>query len=230
MNETGTRAGAIIVAAGSSTRMMGDDKIFAPLGQESLLAKVVNVFQNCTSIDEIVIVLATNNLERGRRLVHEYNWTKVTAVCAGGVRRQDSVRQGLGNLHNCDWVVIHDGARPCISADIIERGLTTAQRSGAAIAAVPVKDTIKIVSPLHVIEQTPLRERMWLAQTPQVFRYDLIVEAYNQIDADVTDDASLVERLGYSVDVYMGSYQNIKVTTPEDLAIAEIFVSNREKA
>lgn len=227
MKEVSGRVGAIIVAAGTSSRMGGIDKVFAQLGQEPLLARVVTVFQDCQLVDEVVIVLARKSLERGRRLVRERRWQKVVAVCPGGPRRQDSVREGLRRLVGCDWIVIHDGARPCVNTDLIERGLISAQESGAAIAGVPVKDTIKIVSRHGFVQQTPARQCLWAAQTPQVFRYDLIEEAYRQVDAEVTDDAALVEKLGHKVEVYMGSYQNIKVTTPEDLAVAEVFLQKQ---
>lgn len=230
MKEVGDKVGAIIVAAGTSSRMGGIDKVFAQLGEEPLLARIVNVFQNCPSVDQIVIVLARKSLAQGRKLVKEHSWPKVVAVCPGGLRRQDSVREGLRRLADCDWVVIHDGARPCVDADLVERGLIAARESGAAIAAVPVKDTIKIVSRRRFVQQTPARQSLWAAQTPQVFRYNLIAEAYRQVDSEVTDDAALLEQLGHKVEVYMGSYQNIKVTTPDDLAIAKVFLANAEKA
>lgn len=230
MKEVGDKVGAIIVAAGTSSRMGGIDKVFAQLGEEPLLARIVNVFQNCPSVDQIVIVLARKSLAQGRKLVKEHSWPKVVAVCPGGSRRQDSVREGLRRLADCDWVVIHDGARPCVDADLVERGLIAARESGAAIAAVPVKDTIKIVSRRRFVQQTPARQSLWAAQTPQVFRYNLIAEAYRQVDSEVTDDAALLEQLGHKVEVYMGSYQNIKVTTPDDLAIAKVFLANAEKA
>lgn len=224
------RVCAIVVAAGSSSRMEGVDKVFAELDGKPLLAGVVDVFQKSSSIDDVVIVLAKKNLEQGRVLVKERGWSKVVAVCSGGVKRQDSVRAGLKRVTSCEWVLIHDGARPCINTDIIDRGLIAAQENGSAIAAVPVKDTVKVVSRRGFIQQTPARQSLWMAQTPQVFRYDLISEAYSQANQNATDDAALVEQLGHKVEVYMGSYQNIKVTTPEDLAIAEIFLSNSKKA
>jgi len=229
VSKSSDKVGAVIVAAGTSSRMGSLDKVFAQLDGEPLLAKIVTVFQDCPSIDEIVIVLARKNLGRGRKLAKEHDWPKVVAVCPGGLRRQDSVRKGLGRLTSCNWVVIHDGARPCVDADLIERGLIAARESGAAIAGVPVKDTIKIVSRRRFVQQTPARQSLWAAQTPQIFRYDLIAEAYRQPDTEVTDDASLVEQMGYKVEVYMGSYQNIKVTTPEDLAIAKFFLKNNGK-
>jgi 2-C-methyl-D-erythritol 4-phosphate cytidylyltransferase len=139
------------------------------------------------------------------------------------------VAQGLKGLVDCHWVVIHDGARPCLSVDLIERGLAEVAETGAAVAAVPVKDTIKIVGPTGVVQETPSRDKLWAAQTPQLFRFDIIDRAYRQAGDEVTDDAALVERLGYRVKVYMGSYRNIKVTTPEDLALAETLLRKRER-
>ena len=227
MKEVSGKVGVIIVAAGTSSRMGGIDKVFATLVGEPILSKVITVFNDCTSVDEIVIVLAKKSLEQGRKLIKDHHWRKVIAVCPGGPRRQDSVKEGLRRLTDCEWVVIHDGARPCICADLIERGLIAARESGAAIAGVPVKDTIKIVSRRGFVQQTPTRQSLWAAQTPQVFRYDLIAEAYRQADDEVTDDAALVEKLGHRVEVYMGSYHNIKVTTPEDLAVAEVFLQKK---
>lgn len=204
--------------------MGGIDKVFARINGVPLLARTVDAFEKCPLIDDVVVVLARRSLAQGRKLAAEYGWRKVVAVCPGGQRRQDSVKEGLSRLVDCQWVVIHDGARPCLDAALIERGLVAARESGAAIAGVPVRDTIKIVSRRRLVQQTPARQCLWAAQTPQVFRYDLITQAYSESSADVTDDASLVEQLGYKVEIFMGSYQNIKVTTPEDLAIVDIFL------
>jgi 2-C-methyl-D-erythritol 4-phosphate cytidylyltransferase len=209
--------------------MGGIDKVFARLNGAPLLARTVDAFEKCPLIDDVVVVLARKSLAQGKKLAREYGWRKVVAVCPGGPRRQDSVKEGLSRLVDCQWVVIHDGARPCVDAPLIERGLAAARGSGAAIAGVPVRDTIKIVSRRRLVQQTPARQCLWAAQTPQVFRYDIITRAYGESSADVTDDASLVEQLGHKVEIFMGSYQNIKVTTPEDLAIADIFLrSNGE--
>ena len=214
--------GAVIAAAGSSQRMDGADKVFALLGGEPILVRVVDVFQRCNPIDQIVVVLSKQNLERGKQLVIEQGWSKVIDVCAGGRRRQDSVAAGLGRLSNCDWVVIHDGARPLVTVDLINRGLEAAKETGAAVAAVPVTDTIKLAGDDRIVHQTLPRQNLWAVQTPQVFGIKIITEAYSRANGDVTDDASLVEQLGYRVKIYMGSYDNIKITTPDDLALAEV--------
>jgi len=216
------KVGAVIVAAGESQRMGGVDKMWALLGGKPVLARVADTFQNCSLIDQIVIVLNEQNLKRGKQLVAEQGWSKITDVCPGGKRRQDSVVAGLSRLRNCNWVVIHDGARPLVTEELIHQGLSQAKETGAAVAAVPVTDTIKVAGDDRIVRQTPPRQNLWAVQTPQVFLPDIITEAYQQAKGEVTDDASLVEQSGYRVKLYMGSYDNIKITTPDDLALAEV--------
>jgi 2-C-methyl-D-erythritol 4-phosphate cytidylyltransferase len=212
----------VITAAGLSQRMGGVDKMFALLGGKPVLARVIDVFQTCNAIDQIVVVLNEQNLKRGKELVAEQGWTKVTDVCPGGERRQDSVVAGLNRIDSCTWVVIQDGARPLVTQNLIKSGLEAAAETGAAIAAVPVTDTIKVAGDDLIVQGTPPRHNLWSVQTPQVFRFDIITEAYRQLKYEVTDDARAVELLGYRVKLYMGSYDNIKITTPDDLALAEI--------
>jgi len=216
------KVGAVIVAAGSSQRMGNVDKMFARLGGKPVLAKVLDVFQSCDLIDRIVVVVNIQSLEKCRRLVAEQAWSRVADICPGGERRQDSVAVGLSRLRDCHWVVIHDGARPLVTEDLIRRGLAEAEETGAAVAAVPVTDTIKVAGDDRIVQDTPLRDDLWAVQTPQVFRFDIITEAYRRAKAEVTDDASLVEQSGYRVKLYMGAYDNIKVTVPADLAVAEV--------
>ena len=223
------KVGAIITAAGESKRMGGVDKVMALLGGKPVLARVIDTFQGCKQINQIVIVLNEQNLERGRQLVNQYGWSKVTHVCPGGKRRQDSVAAGLSHLQDCDWVVIHDGARPMLTEDLIHQGLEEAKKTGIAIAAVPVTDTIKIAGDDMLVRETPTRKHLWAVQTPQVFRSDIIVEAYHQVENEVTDDASLVEQSGYRVKLYMGAYDNIKITTTDNLALAEVLWRKHEK-
>ena len=190
------KIGAVIVAAGDSKRMRKVDKIFAPIVGKPLLAHTVDTFQNCTPIDQIVILLNEKNLERGRTLAKEREWSKVTRICPGGQHRQDSVAIGLSSLKDCRWVVIHDGARPCVTTNLIESVIGEALETGAAIAAVPVKDTIKVVKASHTVQKTPERDNLWVVQTPQVFRFDIIAKAHEQAWGKATDDATLVEQLG----------------------------------
>ena len=216
--------GAVIVAAGRSTRMGGVDKTFAPILGVPLVAHSLDRFESSPRIDQVVLVLAEDSLDRGRKLVQERGYRKVAHVCAGGQRRQDSVRNGLELLSPCDWVMVHDGARPCFDDDLLQRGLDTAAECGSAVAGVPVKDTIKLVSPDRMVNETPDRSSLWAAQTPQVFRYSLLLEAHRTCTEDVPDDAAMVESLGHPVKMFLGAFQNIKVTTAEDLAIAEVFL------
>ncbi len=212
----------MIAAAGSSQRMGGSDKLFAPLGEKPVLARVIDTFQTCSSIDQIIIVLSQPNLKAGEQLDAGQKWSKVTDICQGGERRQDSVIAGLSRLKDCGWVVIQDGARPFVTTELIINGLETAQETGAAIAAVPVTDTIKIAGENQIVQGTPPRNNLWAVQTPQVFRFDIITEAYRQLKHDVTDDSKAVEQLGCKVKLYMGAYNNIKITNPDDLALAKV--------
>ena len=220
------KVGAIVVAAGRSERMGGVEKIFATIDNKPLIAYSVDTFQRSPIIHSIVLVLTKDKVDIGLDLVKKYNWTKVSAVCAGGTRRQDSVSEGLKRLGKADWVMIHDGARPCVTPDIIERGLEAACECGAAIPAMPAADTIKVVSPDSYVKDTPPRDKLWSVQTPQVFRFDIISDAHLKTKGNVTDDASMVESLGHKVKVFKGSYTNIKVTTPEDLIIAEAIINH----
>ena len=215
------KVGVIIAAAGESRRMGGKDKVFALLGGKPVLSRVIDTFQKCDSIDDIVVVVNRDNIEACQKLVGEEGWSKVTEVCPGGKRRQDSVAAGLSHLKDCKWVVIHDGARPLVTVDLIERGLEAAGETGAAVAAVPVTDTIKVAGDNRIVRETPPRQNLWAVQTPQVFRINIITEAYQRANGEATDDATLAEHLGYKVKLYTGSYDNIKVTTPDDLILAE---------
>ena len=220
------KTGVVIVGAGSSQRM-GRNKVFISLAGKPLLAWSVDFCQTCKLVDQIAIVLNETKLDLGRKLAAERGWSKVLEICAGGRRRQDSVRQGLNELEDCDWVVIHDSARPFLTTDLIRDGLEAAQVTGAAVAAVPIKDTVKLGGSDMMVSKTLNRQELWAVQTPQVFRFDIIAEAHEQIKEDVTDDASMVEHLGRKVKLYMGSYNNIKITTPEDLALAELIAGKR---
>ena len=215
------------MAAGRGERMGGMDKMFALLGGKPVLARVIDTFEKCNSVDQIVVVVSNDNLDRCQQLTTEQGWSKVTEVCPGGERRQDSVAAGLKQLNQCHWVIIHDGARPLVTVELIEGGVKAARETGAAIAAVPVTDTIKLAEDNMIVLGTPPRHSLWAVQTPQVFRFDIINKAYQPAKAEVTDDATLVERLGYKVKLYMGAYDNIKITTPDDLFLAEVLWQKR---
>ena len=225
MNSAFGKMSVVIVAAGTSQRMSGVNKLFAPLKGKLLLAWSVDTCQKSNLVQQIVLVLNDKDLARGQKLKGGRGWSKVT-LCPGGIRRQDSVRQGLKQIRNCDLVMIHDGARPFLTLNLIEDGLKIAGEIGAAVAAVPVKDTIKLATNEKLIVETLQRNRLWAAQTPQIFNFDIITRAYNNLAVEVTDDAAAVERLGYRVQLYMGDYRNIKVTTAEDLALARVIAKN----
>lgn len=225
---------AVIVAAGRSTRMAGLDKQFALAGGRPLLAYTAAAFENSPLISEFVIVLSPENLERGRELAQAEGWTKLKTLVEGGARRQDSVWHGLQALaaDAPAWVMIHDGARPFVTEKILADGLEAARETGACVAAVPVKDTIKRVNPdNNLVDETPPRELLWAIQTPQIFRYGLICQAHQQAQAsgaDVTDDAMMAELAGFPVKVYRAAYTNIKVTTPDDLDQARSILAGQQ--
>ena len=221
------RAGAIIVAAGRSRRMDGADKIFTRVLDLPLIAYSVKVFNDCSQVDKIVLVIAGDSMEEAQPLVREHGWDKVREVCTGGKRRQDSVRHGLARIQDCEWAIVHDGARPCVDSAMIEKGLLEARETGASVAAVPVRDTVKTASPSQMVSGTISRDGLWAVQTPQVFKTSLLFRAHEEVADDVTDDASMVERIGGDIKIFMGAYQNIKVTTSEDIAIAEAILRAR---
>lgn len=212
--------GAVIVGAGGSTRMGGVDKIFASLNGRPLVCYALAAAERCAAVDRVALVVAENRVAAARALVAAEGFAKVAAVCAGGARRQDSVLAGLTALTDVDFVLIHDAARPLLTPALIAAGLAAAWPTGAAIAAVPVVDTLKEVDTEGAVLRTVPRERLWAVQTPQVFAADLLREAHRRGPADVTDDAMLVEAIGGVVRIFPGSPRNLKVTTPDDLLLA----------
>lgn len=225
--DTDGDVGVVIVAAGASTRMGGVDKIMSPVKGRALISYALAAFNDIDRVSSIVLVVSADRLDECRRLVDEQGFHKVD-VCEGGARRQDSVRLGLDRLGVTEWTMVHDGARPLVDAAMIDAGLDAVRETGAAMAAVPLKDTIKAVGPDGMVLRTVDREGLWAAQTPQVFRTDLLVEAHSQVTGDVTDDASMVERMGGYVKLFMGSNDNLKVTAPEDLRLVEALLRARE--
>ena len=217
--------GAVIVAAGSASRMGGIDKVMAPLKGEPMIVRTVRTFQESDVIRQIVIVTRPDLIVPISDLCHDFD--KVRLVVAGGNSRQESVERGIQALSNdMKLVAVHDGARPLISWQIIDRTVRAANSYGAAAPAIPVKDTIKVVTG-GIIASTPDRSTLQAVQTPQVFDLDLLKGALKKAKEDeavVTDDCSAVERLGMSVKIVEGDERNIKVTTPLDLKIAELFL------
>lgn len=225
---------AVIVAAGQGSRMGTKvNKQYLNLLDKPVLAHTLEVFEKHSLIDGIIVVTRQDEISLClNEVILHYQLKKVINVTAGGKERQDSVYQGLKALSSqCELVVVHDGARPLITPEIISKVLATAQQEEAAIVAVPVKDTIK-KAVNGFVSETILREQLWAAQTPQVFTKEVIFQAYlNAYEKGVygTDDASLVELLGKKVQIVPGIYENIKITTPEDLDIGEAILRRRRK-
>ena len=219
---------AIIVAAGEGKRMGGPiSKTFLPIAGRPLVLHTLDRFFSTRSVEKVVVVVAEKDIRRGQELIQsDPNLRhRPWLLQAGGASRQESVRHGLEKLGlDCEIVAIHDGARPFISAALIDRCVDEASRSGAAVIGVPVRDTIKVVSADHWVKATPARDTLWEIQTPQAFRKELIVEAHNwgRLQAiEATDDAMLVEQMGQPVFLLEGERTNIKITIPEDVLLAE---------
>lgn len=221
--------GAVIVAAGNASRMGGIDKVMAELKGEPMIARTVRTFQNCDCISEIVIVTRQDLILPITALTRDM--PKVKAVVCGGSSRQESVNLGLNALSkDVQMAAIHDGARPLISMEVIDRTVRAAHTHSAAAPAIPVKDTIKVVEG-RVVVNTPDRATLFAVQTPQVFDFDLLRGALKHAEesgAQVTDDCSAVELLGMKVKIVEGDERNLKVTTPMDLKIAEMLLEGMQ--
>ncbi len=221
------RVGVAVLAAGSSRRMGGTDKLFAPLAGKPLLAHCLEAFEASPRVDTIAIAAAPRSMERVRHLVGERRFTRVSRIVEGGARRQDSVANALDALEGVGIVLIHDGARPFVDESLISNAVDAALEWGAAAAAIPAQDTIKVAAPDMTVASTPPRDTLWAAQTPQAFGADLIRRAHNEITHEATDDAAMVEALGCPVRLFLGARYNIKVTAPEDLIMAEAIARAR---
>lgn len=223
---------AIIVAAGSSSRMEEiANKQYARILGKPVLAYTIDAFENCDLISEIIIVVKEEDIIYcSDIIVRDYGFTKVKKIVAGGKERQHSVSNGLKELSpNTDIVLIHDGARPLVCVDDIENSVHECIEHKAVAVGVRTKDTIKIVDENGFVAGTPERSSLWIIQTPQVFKYKIINDAYKSAIEDNyigTDDASLVERIGCKVKVIEGTYQNIKITTDEDFYIVQAILDN----
>lgn len=216
----------IIVSAGKGSRMKVDiNKQFLKIGDKEVVAHTIDKFYNNKYIGEIIVVVREDEKEFfEKNIITKYGYKNIK-IAFGGKERQDSVYNGLKEIgKDCKIVLIHDGARPFVTNEIIEKSIKYAKEYKAAIVGVPVKDTIKIINKNNDVCETPNRNTLCSIQTPQVFEYSLIMEAYEKSKKEQyygTDDSMLMEYLGYNVKVVEGSYNNIKITTPEDLKIAE---------
>lgn len=221
----------VVPAAGQGKRMnAGMNKTFLTILGTPMLVRTMQKLSASDKVDEIIVVVGADEVAGTRKLLEHVPDIKPFAVVAGGKERQDSVANGLKAVSfEADIVLVHDAARPMVSVETIEQVIETAKKNGAAIAAVPAKNTIKVVDASGIVKRTPERASLWEIQTPQGFRKDILEAAYQKAYADGflgTDDASLVERSGQLVEVVMSDYRNIKVTTPEDLLIAEAFLGS----
>ena len=217
-------AAAIILAAGESRRMDGVDKLFAPVGGIPVLLRALRAFARSGAVDSIIIAAARGSAGRVRELASEIRARKPAPIyiVEGGARRQDSVAAALAEIGDAaNIVLVHDGARPFIGERLIADAVRAAAEFGASVPAVPVKDTIKLAAPDMTVADTPPRNRLWAAQTPQAFRADILRDAHRRVSESATDDAAMVEALGYPVKLFMGDPRNIKITAPEDLPIAD---------
>ena len=223
---------AVIPAAGSGKRMH-TKKQFLEISGTPVLAITVSVFEECQSIDEIIVAATREDLERTREILKDFK--KVKSVVEGGDERQDSVYNCISTISkesDDDLVVIHDAARPLVTKEMITSAVIEAKVSKAVVVGVPSKDTVKTVSEDNKIMETLDRKSIWLVQTPQVFSMQLIKQAYERaqkLNYRATDDSKLVERLGNTVKIIMGSYENIKITTNEDIVMAEAILGRRVK-
>lgn len=219
----------IIPAAGQGRRMnAGVNKVLVDLLGKPVLLHTLTTFSRCAAVDHLIVVVAEEEVAFVKNLLRAVPGLKPCQVVAGSTERQYSIANGLEALdRSAEIVLVHDAARPLTSEAVITGVIEEAQRSGAAIAAVPAKETIKIVDEARVVTATPLRQTLWTVQTPQGFKRHILLEAYEKAAADHflgTDDAGLVERIGVQVKVVQSDYQNLKITTPEDMIIAEAFM------
>ncbi len=228
-DEVGTLS-VILLAAGQSTRMGGQDKTVLQLAGRPIIAYSLQVFEQCDLVAQIVIVTHSSRVDEMRELVAGSALTKRVSVVAGGDRRQDSVKQGIEELERLGeqtpFIAVHDAARPFLDAEMLLKGVETARHIGAAIPVVPLKDTVKRVEH-SLVSETPNRSVLFAVQTPQVFRTEILRAVHESVEGEVTDDASMVEIAGGLVATFEGSYDNIKLTTPSDIAVAEAIAQSR---
>lgn len=233
--ESRGRTAAVILAAGKGTRMGSQvHKQYLELFGKPLLYYALHAFEN-SSVDEIVLVTGPGEVRYCQeKIIEKYGFNKVIAVTEGGKERYHSVYEGLKAVKNCEYVLIHDGARPCVTEEIIEAAADGARVYRACAVGMPVKDTIKISDEHDFASITPDRNRLWLIQTPQAFEYQLVFRAYEELMASeqdhrgVTDDAMVVETMTQEkVKLIRGDYANIKITTPEDMEIAGVLIKRK---
>ena len=224
------KTSVVIVCAGNSTRMGGVNKILLPLGDRKVIGVTMQAFQSCESVSEIIIVAREDDIPAIQAEAEAAGITKLAACTTGGATRQESVINGIRKISKeTELVAVHDGARPLVKPEHIERAIKDASVFGGATLGVPVKDTIKTVDGGLIID-TPPRSSLYITQTPQIFKRNLYFEGIDfalEHGLDFTDDCQLVEAIGGKVAMTVGDYTNIKITTPEDIDIAEVLLRRR---
>lgn len=228
-----SKVSAIVLSAGRGFRMGGSTpKQYLEIDNLPVIVRTLNLFDESRQIEEIILVVDLESLDLVKKTMVQYSIKKLKAIVPGGQERSHSVYQGLARVsEESSLVVVHDGVRPFFTLALLERVIEKAKITGAAIPGVPVKDTIKICDEKGLVVSTPARENLWAIQTPQAFRKDWLIEAYQQVMDEgiiATDDAGLLEKMGRPVCVVMGDYENIKLTTPEDLLLAEGILRRRK--
>ncbi len=220
----------IIVCGGSSTRMGGVNKILLPLGNTNVAGQTMLAFEKCPEVNDIVVVCRECDREALKNTAETLGITKLTGFAEGGETRQQSVFNGLRKISpDTDLIAVHDGARPLVKAEHIAKTARDAEVFGGAVLGVPVKDTIKVVSD-GLITDTPHRPSLYITQTPQIFKRRIYFEAVDfalEHELDYTDDCQLAEAIGIKVCMTTGDYTNIKITTPEDIKIAELLLEEK---
>ena len=223
----------IIVCAGSSTRMQGRNKILLPLGDSSVIGNTMKAFQNCESVREIIIVAREGDIPEIKAEAQRAGITKLSECVTGGATRQESVISGMRCISKeTEYIAVHDGARPLVKPEHIEKTIRDARVFGGAALGVPVKDTIKVVDD-GLVTDTPPRSSLYITQTPQVFRKKLYFEGVDfamEHGLDFTDDCQLAESVGGKIYMTAGDYTNIKITTPEDIMLAETLLKAEREA
>ncbi len=220
---------AIVLAAGHGKRMHSDvQKQYLLIKEKPVLYYALHTFQETAFIHEVILVAGEEEITRCKKeIVDRYGFSKVTQIVAGGAERYDSVACGLRAIESCDYVYIHDGARPFVDVKTLERLQKAVEECGACVAGIPSKDTVKLADAEGYVKETPARSSVWIVQTPQVFSFSLIKSAYEKMLAQqvtATDDAMAVELMtGHKVRLVEADYRNIKITTPEDMEIARLF-------